>query len=197
MTSTNQWTDPTWTVVHADLDIAHVMLPLGTFKLRVDTEAAEYPTFLVDHSYQAPVPDCFAGVSLVARGQGELQLKGIDGLAGVKSIAESGTLRPYNKDSAEDYIRVIDAMGSYLTQHSKLNRLEGIIRIPCHWHGAPLKDYKPAISPHAPVWVKTTIQLYLVTKAVDAKSPLLVVRTPLSPACPMNGDGTAIIVGKD
>ena len=42
------------------------------------------------------------------------------------------------------------------------------------------------------MWINTLIQVYQFSDVVDGKRPLLVVRAPLSPVCPTNGNGTAI-----
>src|ERR1700743_1479331 len=136
MTDTKRWTDPTWSEVRADVDIAQLMRPLSSFKLKIAPKAAGYT---VAHNDQPLPPDCFAGVTLFETGEGQMQLKSIPGLSSVEPLP------PYNADSADQYLQISDLLGSYLTQHSELNRLEGIIEIPCHANGARLNRYQPPI----------------------------------------------------
>jgi hypothetical protein len=197
MTSTNPWTDPTWTVVRADLDIAHVMLPLCSFKLQTAPKAVgEYASYVIAYKHQAPAPDSFGGVTLVETGEDELQLSDIPGITDLPGVPKGGKLPPYDTDSATLYTQASELMSNYLTQHSELQRLEAIMQIPCHAHGSRTEKYDPPIPNHLPFTIKTTVQLYQISDAVTDGSPLLVIRTPLSPTCPVNGNGTAIGVGK-
>src|SRR5438045_2448568 len=92
----NQWTR-NWTIVRADLDIAHVMLPLSNFKLETMSAGGKDPAFQVVHNNQAPVPDCFAKSVLVQRGQDAPSFFEITGLDG---------LPRYSQDSMDQYIQV-------------------------------------------------------------------------------------------
>lgn len=174
-----------WTIVRADLDIAHVMLPLSNFRLHdVNTTGANISYQLV-HNHQAPVPDCFSGAVLMQTGRDEPSFFEITGLE---------QLPTYDQDTAAQYVNISETMGTYLAENTNVQRLEGVIRIPCHAHGAQIP--KGASPGHSPVTIKTTVQFYQFPNAVDGGLSLLVVRTPLSPACPVNGDGTAVGVGK-
>ena len=64
----NPW-NRNWTIVRADLDIAHVMLPLSNFKLETMSTQGKDPAYQVVQSNQAPVPNFFVNSVLVHRGQ--------------------------------------------------------------------------------------------------------------------------------
>jgi hypothetical protein len=192
MTEANQWTGPTWTVMRADEDIAHVMLPLGSFKLQGTTKTG----YAVNYGRQAPTPDCFCKTTLVETAGDELSLSDVPGLSDLAGMIK-GQLPPYDSDSANLYTKVSELISSYGAQNGDLNRLEAIIRIPCHAHGTRTENYSPSIPNHLPFTVKTAVQLYQIPNALSTDgSPLLVIHTPLSPTCPVNGNGSAIGVGK-
>jgi hypothetical protein len=179
-----------WTIVRSDLDIAHVMLPLSNFRLESVPGTTDSPAYRLVHNNQAPVPDCFCGSVLGQLGQDQ------------PSFFEVTNMKPlpaYNQDSAAQYVKVSDLMNAYLARNPQVQRLEGIIKIPCHAHGSQLTE--GALEGHAPLTVKTMVLLYQFANAIAGDNgeslPLLVVRTPLSPVCPINSDGTALGVGKN
>lgn len=179
----NPW-DRTWTIVRSDLDIAHVMLPLNNFKLQGIT--AGKPGYQLVHSNQPPVPNCFDCALLTQIGADEPTFFEITGLE---------QLPPYSQEMIGEYVKVSESMAFYLTQNPSVKRLEGVIRIPCHAHGATVRD--DSLPGHSPMTVKTPVQFYQFPNAIAGGFSLLVVRAPLSPVCPTNGDGTAIGMGKE
>ena len=82
------------------------------------------------------------------------------------------------------------AMATHMQKDGDVKRLQGVIKVPCHAHGAPLA--KGAVPGHSPLWIKTLIHFYQFSDVIDGDRPLLVARAPLSPMCPLNGDGTAL-----
>jgi hypothetical protein len=192
------WDEHTWTMVRSDLDIAHVMLPLHHFCMKgTGTSGA----FNLTRAYQTPDPDCFSGVVFSTAGS---TMPGRTELAALEyddpANAMSVPLDLYTADLDKKYYMLACKLGAYLAGRPDLLRLEAQVRIPCHGYGAKIRDGR--LQGHAPMTVNTPLQVYvfpdLVKPAADGEDfqSLLVVRTPLSPACPFNGDGTAIGFGR-
>jgi len=175
-------TDRPWQIVRADLDLAHVFLPLSRFFFKPTTAKNGLQGYTITHPYQLPQPDCFSRSFLVPVGTSPPPA--------FEKIADMKTLPPYDSDSATTYADVSALIVTHMEQNREVKRLEGIIRIPCHSHGATLEDETPP--DHSPMWINTLIQVYQFSDVVDGKSPLLLLRAPLSPICPTNGGGTAI-----
>jgi hypothetical protein len=182
----NSWTW-NWTIVSADLDLAHVMLPLSSFRLKNENPTGESPAFRVLHNYQTPVLDPFAGVLLVPAG---------DQNPNFFEITGKEELPPYTLASVGEYVDVLESMGTYMMKNPSVQRLEGVIRIPCHAHSRGAK-FPRGMQPHSPSAIDTPVHLYRFDDVVEGEMPLLVMRAPLSPHCPKNGDGTVIGVGKN
>jgi hypothetical protein len=182
-TVADPWTR-NWTMVSADLDLAHVMLPLSSFTLVKENPAGDSPAYRVMHNYQAPDLDCFAASRLVPAG---------DQQASFFSITGKEELPLYAHDTVGAYIEVLQSMSTYMTQYPTVQRLEGIIKMPCHAHSA---QFPQGTQPHSPSTFDTPVHLYRFDGVVTGGLTLLVVRTPLSPLCPRNGDGTAMGVNK-
>jgi hypothetical protein len=181
-TNADPWiTGRPWQIVRADLDLAHVFLPLSQFSFQPMTSKDGVKGYTITHSYQAPQPDCFSRSFLAPVGTSPPPA--------FEKIADRKTLPVYDSDSATTYANVSELIVAHMEQNREVKRLEGIIRIPCHAHGATLEDETPP--DHSPMWINTLIQVYQFTDVVDGKRPLLVVRAPLSPVCPTNGNGTA------
>jgi hypothetical protein len=182
-TNADPWiTGRPWQIVRADLDLAHVFLPLNQFVFQPMTDEHGVKGYTITHTYQAPRPDCFTGSFLAP--VGTLPPPAFE------KIADRKTLPLYDSDSATAYKDVSKMIAAHLQQNREVKRLEGKIRVPCHAHGATLADEKTPPD-HPPMWINTLIELYQFTDVVDGKRPLLVVRAPLSPICPTNGNGTA------
>jgi len=171
--------------VSADLDLAHVMLPLSSFRLENVNPAGKDPAFRVLHN-QTPTLDCFADSVLVPVGNQQ---------ANFYDITKKEQLPLYGLDTVGEYIDVLDSMGRYMMQNPGVQCLQGVIKVPCHAHGA---KYAPGTAQHhAPSTVNTTVNLYQFAGVVEGSQPLLVIRAPLSSRCAMNGDGTVVGVGKN
>jgi hypothetical protein len=180
MTDPTPWqTDRPWQIVRADLELAHVFMPMSSFKFE-PVPGSDGKAFTIEHTNQAPHPDCFGNTVLRAVGSSH---------ATFEKIAARKTLPLYGRDTASVYTDISVKVAKYMDQDPEVQRLEGIIRVPCHAHGAQLP--KDAAAGHAPFWVKTLIHVYQFSKVVNGDRPLLLIRAPLSPFCPMNGDGTA------
>jgi hypothetical protein len=179
----NSWTR-NWTIVSADLDLAHVLLPLSNFRLENVSPAGEDPAFRVQHNTQPPTLDCFAGAVLTQAG---------DHQPGFFEITSKKELPLYAQDTVGEYIEVLESMGAFMMKNPAVHRLEGVIKIPCHAHSS---KFPQGTQPHAPSTFDTPVHLYQFEGVVKGGLPLLVVRTPLSPHCPRNGDGTGLGVGK-
>jgi hypothetical protein len=196
----NIWDIHTWTVVRADLDIAHVMLPLHHFSMK---SAGTNGGFNLARSYQTPEPDCFKDVVFNTAGEkmpGETELKAIEPLYDDPTNVLPRPLPLFNSDNEKKYYVLACKLGAYLATRPELLRLEAQVKIPCHGFGSKIRDGR--LQGHAPMIVNTPLQVYVFPDVVqpalgsDLLQSLLVVRTPLSPACPFNGDGTAIGFGR-
>jgi hypothetical protein len=183
ITAADSWTRD-WTIVSADLDLAHVMLPLSSFRLENVSAAGKGPVYRVLHNNKAPALDCFAGSYLVPAGSRPATFFEITG---------KEELPLYTLDTVGDYIDVLDSMGTFMQKNPGVQRLEGVIKIPCHTHGAKRAPGEPGR--HSPSSVDASVHLYQFGGVVDGGLPLLVLRAPLSARCPMNGDGTVIGYG--
>lgn len=170
-----------WQIVRADLDLAHVFLPLNQFFFKPTTRKDGVKGYTITHTYQPPQPDCFS--------RSFLACVGTSPPPAFDKIADRKTLPVYDSDLATTYADVSAMIVAHVEQNREVKRLEGIIRIPCHGHGATLEDKTPL--DHSPMWINTLIQVYQFSDVVDGKRPLLVIRAPLSPVCPANGNGTA------
>ncbi len=182
----NSWTRD-WTIVSADLDLAHVMLPLSSFQLKNENPTGESPAFRVLHNYQTPALDPFAGVLLVPAG---------DQKPSFFEITSKEQLPLYTLDTVGEYVDVLESMGTYMMKNPSVQRLEGVIKIPCHAHSHGAK-FPRGTRPHSPSAIDTPVHLYQFDGVVEGGRHLLVMRAPLSPHCPKNGDGTAIAIGKN
>jgi len=180
----NSWTR-NWTIVSADLDLAHVMLPLTSFRLENVSAAGKTPAFRVLHD-QAPALDCFAGSLLVPAG---------DQQPSFFEITRKEELPLYTLDTVGEYVDVLESMGTYMMKNPAVQRLEGVMKIPCHAHSRSTK-FPRGTQPHSPSTIDTPVHLYQFGGVVTGGLPLLVMRAPLSPQCPMNGDGTALGTGR-
>jgi hypothetical protein len=181
----NAWTR-NWTIVSADLDLAHVMLPLSSFRLENVSPAGKNPRFRVLHD-QAPALDCFANTVLVPAGDQE---------ASFFDITRKEELPTYTLDTVGEYVDVLESMGAYMMRNPSVQRLEGVIKIPCHAHSRSAK-FPRGTQPHSPSTIDTPVHLFQFDGVVEGGLPLLVMRAPLSPHCPKNGDGTVIGTGKN
>jgi hypothetical protein len=180
MTETISWqTDRPWQIVRADLDLAHVFIPLSSFKFE-PVAGSDNKAFTVEHTNQPPHPDCFANTVLRSVGSNH---------AAFEKAAKRKTLPLYDKSSASIYSDISEKLAKYMDEDTNVQRLEGVIRVPCHAHGAKL--HAQAAPGHSPYWVKTLIHVYQFSNVVNGDRPFLLLRAPLSPLCPMNGDGTA------
>jgi hypothetical protein len=170
-------------MVSADLDLAHVMLPLSSFRLENVSPAGKSPAFRVTHNH-APALDCFADSLLVPAG---------DQQPTFFEITSKEQLPLYTLDTVGEYVDVLESMGTFMMKNPSVQRLEGMMKMPCH-ASAQFPRAKQAQSPSA---IDTPVHLYQFAGVVKGGLPLLVMRAPLSPHSPMNGDGTAIATGKN
>lgn len=177
-------TDRPWQIVRADLNLAHVFMPLSGFKFE-PVSGSGGGAYTIVHMNQPPSPDCFAGMVLRPAGTSQPTFE---------KIAERKTLPCYDKNSASVYADISAKLAKFMDQDREVKRLEGVIRVPCHAHGAQLAD--DAIADHSPFWVKTFIHVYQFSNVIDGDGPMLLFRAPLSPLCPTNGDGTAVGIAK-
>jgi hypothetical protein len=169
-----------WQIVRADLELAHVFLPLSSFTFEPATKDG-ISGYTISHTNQAPLPDCFDGLFL--RPVGNSQPK-------FETITKKPSLPLYNKTSATEYADVSAQLDSYMEQDPEVRRLEGVMKVPCHAHGATLAN--GVLAAHSPMWMKTYIHVYQFSDVVNGDYPLLLLRAPLSPLCPANGGGTAV-----
>ena len=98
-TTADPWqTGRPWQIVRADLDLAHVFLPLNQFFFQPTTAQGRLQGYTITHPYQAPQPDCFSCSFLVpVRHQPA---------PAFEKIADRKTLPLYNSDSATTYADV-------------------------------------------------------------------------------------------
>lgn len=169
-----------WQIVRADLDLAHVFMPLSSFRFEQVQDAKLGTGYKLVHTYQAPHPNCFCDTFLRPAGRSRPTFA---------TAAKRKTLPLYDAKTAADYETATEHLVDFLDRDPEVQRLEGIVRVPCHAHGGTLP--KNALQGHAPMWIKTNIHFYQFDNVIDGDRPLLLVRAPLSPLCPTNTDGTA------
>ncbi len=190
-------TSGNWKIVHADLDLAHVFLPITDFSLVPDQDANKIDGYRLHYSCQTPNPDCFAETFFVAKGQSTPSFEQvISANPEVADLLQDSILPKFGNDeaAAQLYAQVAKAMDSYMERDRDVQRLEGVIRVPCHAHGAEV-DAK-FVQGHSPLWIRTLVEVYQFPEAINGDAPLLVIRAPLSPVCPLNNDGTALGVNR-
>jgi hypothetical protein len=181
MSTLDPWhTGRPWQIARADCDLAHVFQPQSQFTFEPVINEDGVSGYTIAHTYQAPLAFCFGGSFLRPIGVRQ---------ANFKDITARTALPPYGQVSANDYDTVSEQMGTYMQQDGETQRLEGVIKIPCHAHAMPADGNNPD---HIPLWINTTIHVYQFSNVVNGTLPLLVVRTPLSATCPANGNGIAI-----
>jgi hypothetical protein len=170
----------TWTIVHTDLDISHVMTPLSGFRLENTNSTGNPASYRIVQNQTAPSVDCF--------NEAVLRPAGVD-TPSFSDITRMSQLPLYGQDTASRYVDVSELMSAYLTANTTVQRLEGLVRIP-----PATASSSRGVAPHAVI--PTTLHLYLFSNAIVGGLPLLVVRAPLSPLTPMNGDGGAMGYGR-
>lgn len=182
--NTDMWATPrSWQIIIADVDLAHVFAPSSTLTVEPTGDGGG---FSFKNPFQAPSPDCFSGTRLIRAGTSQPTFEQMTGELCLPSWSnEAGIVDRYTR--AQDRIR------SYLQADPDVQRLQGHMRIPCHAHGAKL-DTK-SLQGHAPMWVNTLVHVYQFANVVNGDRPLLVIWAPLSPVCPMNGNGTVLGLG--
>jgi hypothetical protein len=175
-------TDRPWQIVRSDVSLAHVFMPLSSFNI---VPAGTGNGYTIAHTYQSPQPDCFAGVVLRPTGSSQPTFE---------QVAKCKTLPAYDNGSAAVYADMTANVAKFMEQDYEVKRLEAVVRVPCHAHGATLQA--GAVANHPPFWVKTLIHVYQFSNVINGDGPLLLFRAPLSPLCPTNSDGTAIGIAK-
>jgi hypothetical protein len=170
-----------WRIVRADLNLAHVFIPLSSFTFEAATSTDGSSGYTIAHTYQAPLPDFFANIFLRPVGSTEPQFQ---------AITNKASLPLYDKSSATEYADVAAQMATYMETDPKVRHLESEIMVPCHANCAEVPGQ--AAPGHTPMWMQTTIHVYQFSNVVNGDNPLLLIRAPLSPLCPANGGGTAL-----
>ena len=188
MPSTNgnlTWTGRAWQIVRADLDLAHVVAPLSSFTFEPTTrktiDGYTIEGYKIAPTGDATAPHCFNESFLVPVGT---HLPTFD------AITKKKRLPLFTDKSATEYVDVCDMIALYMERNREFQRLEGVIAVPCHPAGAAAP--KGTLADHSSLRIKTLLHVYQFGNVVDGERPLLVMRAPLSPVCPTNGDGTAI-----
>jgi len=170
-----------WQIVRADLDLAHVFMPLSSFRFEPAQDPKLGSGYRIVHNFQAPHPNCFGDTFLRPAGRSRPTFE---------TAARRKTLPAYDAKSAADYATISEHLSDFVDRDHEVRRLEGIVRVPCHAHGG--SQPKNALHGHNPMWIKTTVHFYQFDNVIDGDRPLLLVRAPLSPLCPTNTDGTAV-----
>jgi hypothetical protein len=176
-----------WTIVHADLDIAHVMTPLKDFRFVDADNTIPGTSFQIRHNKQAPELDCFCNVTLRWIGRDEPDFLEITGRQRLPSFDKG------NPDTVLEYVHAIESITRYMAAKPRIARLRGTVTIPCHAEGFQMAP--GARLAHKPQNIATPVEFYQFPDAVEGEQALLVFRAPLSPTCPTNGDGSAAGVG--
>jgi hypothetical protein len=88
---------------------------------------------------------------------------------------------------------VADGIVEFVGSTPGIRRLEGVVRIECHYPRVPLAN---GVKPHAVSNFDAEVHVYQFEGAFEDGLPLLFVRFPLSPRCPRNSDGTAVGFGR-
>jgi len=176
----DMWQPPRqWRIVTADTDLAHVFPPPSTFSF---VPASSGAGFNIKH--QTPTPDCFCNTVLVRAGHTEPTFEQMTGETELPEWADDNDVIKGKYSTAQDRMR------SHFLLDPDVQRLQGLIRVPCHAHGAKLAT--KFVQNHSPMWIQTLIHVYQFPSVVNGDAPLLVIWAPLSPVCPLNGNGTVI-----
>jgi hypothetical protein len=175
-------TDRPWQIIRSDVSLAHVFMPLSSFNI---VPASTGNGYTIVHTYQPPQPDCFADVVLRPTGSSQPTFQ---------QVAQCPTLPAYDDTSASAYADVALKAAAFMEQDYEVQRLEGVIKVPCHAHGAALPA--EVLADHPPFWIRTLIHVYQFSNVVNGDGPLLLLRAPLSPLCPTNTDGTAVGIAR-
>jgi hypothetical protein len=173
-------TGRTWRIVRADLNLAHVFIPLSSFTFEAAVTPEGVSGYTIAHTYQAPLPDFFTGIFLRPVGNSQ---------ADFQAITQKISLPLYSKTSATEYADVSDQIAIYMEKNPGFQHLESEIMVPCHADSAAVPGN--AAPSHPRKWAPTSIHIYQFSNVVNEDLPLLVIRAPLSPLCPANGGGTA------
>ena len=170
------WTErSTWRIVGADLDMQHVFIPASSI-----TFTAIDGGFKVAPVGSTSTGDCFRDTFLRRVGSRHPSLTDIQGI---------NTLADFESLESERSSEVLEALATHVDNKEDVLHLEGTITILCHQTDDQLRA-PPTRPAHAPLRVETKICVYQINDA-GTKGPFLLIRAPLSPTCPRNGDGTA------
>ena len=169
-----------WRIVTADADLAHVFPPPSTFSFDPTQDGNG---FNIRNMYGTPSPDCFSQTVLIRAGTSEPTFEQMTGETELPDWADDPVTRKQYTDAA-------DLMSAHFQKDPDVKRLQGFIRIPCHAHGAKLEPQY--LQNHSPMWIQTQINVYQFSGVVNGDGPLLVIWTPISRVCPLNGNGTII-----
>jgi len=170
-----------WQIVRADLDLAHVFMPLSNFRFEQVNDPKLGIGYKIVHGFQAPHPNCFCDTFLRPAGKTQPSFE---------TAAKRKTLNAYDSNTAADYKTVTSNLLEFLDRDHEVRRLEGFIKVPCHALGGPQPD--DALTGHSPLWMKTLLHVYQFESVIDGDRPFLLLRAPLAPLCPTNNDGSAV-----
>lgn len=179
------WSRLKWSIVRSDIEIAAAMLPLKNFTLQKSNGASPQNTYRLAHPTAEVVSGYFKDTFFREAGH-EVPRLG--------DITHNGASLPrHSPDTDALYVEVSELMSNYLLQKPDTRRLEGVMKIPCHPYGS--SGHADSVPGHTPMTINTPIQFFQFPDAIEGGLSLLFARAPLSPFCPMNGDGTAIGFG--
>lgn len=173
-----------WSIISADADIAHLMTQMTDFRFRKVQSAGNGPEYEVVYNGPPPSPDHFSGIRFVPVEGREVHFR---------DIPRSETLPAYKQGNGYPYGKVADGIVEFIGSTPNIQRLEGVLRVDCHDPKWPLAS---GVKPHAVSSFDADVHFYQFDGAFEDGLPLLLVRFPLSPRCPRNGDGTAVGFGR-
>jgi hypothetical protein len=178
---TPTWTDHDWRIVRADLDLSHVFLPNNRIRFEAGEENG-LPGFRLLQLDAGPTAGSFGKPFLVSVQGHQPRFNTV--------ADQEELLPPFELANATELKTVAERIGKYMLVNPQVQRLQGKITISCHDTPAQLANSRAP--KHDPLPIETPIHVYLFAKAVKGGKPLLVIHTPLSPTCPLNGNGTVL-----
>ncbi len=182
-TAADSW-ERDWSIISADADIEHLMIQMTDFRFRNLSPTGSHPEYEVVYNGAPPSPDHFSGIRF-------LPVAGRD--VSFRAIPRTRPLPAYKPGNGYPYGKVADGIIEFMGTTPDIRRLEGVLRVDCHDARVALGA---GVKPHSVRTFDADVHFYQFDGAFEDGLPLLLVRFPLSPRCPRNGDGTAIGFGR-
>jgi len=178
MSSTMAWTGE-WQIVTTDLDLSHVFLLNNLISFKPIGRKGAREWFKLVHSGEQPASGGFRDTFLVE----------VPGHQPHFLTAAKTDKLPLKVDK-DKYNAAAESISVYMAKNQGVQHLEGIISMDCHAY--PSQQKNSGATEHPSRSIDMPIDIYQFADAVEGKSSLLVIHTPMSPPCLVNGDGTVL-----